>query len=89
MVEQRQQREKHQALRVRVSIKQEATEQQLAVYQQRVEFMEKLLDQLKKGTACNRNMANCMLEFRNVYFLTRKHSYIVRYKCTDICCVNV
>lgn len=51
VAEKQQQQEKHQALRMRVSIKQEATGQQLAAHQQRVEFMEKLLDQLKAGTA--------------------------------------
>ncbi|XP_044066414.1 outer dynein arm protein 1-like isoform X2 [Siniperca chuatsi] len=47
--EEQQQQKQHHALRMRVSIKQGATEQQLAVYQQRAEFMEKLLDLLKDG----------------------------------------
>lgn len=51
MAEKQQRQKHHQALRMRVSIKQEAAEQQLAVYQQRVEFMENLLDQLKEGKA--------------------------------------
>lgn len=50
MAEEKQQQEQHQALQMGVSIKQEATEQQQAVYQQHVEFMEKLLDKLKEGT---------------------------------------
>ncbi|XP_070695004.1 outer dynein arm-docking complex subunit 1-like [Pempheris klunzingeri] len=49
VAEKQQQQKQHQALRMRVSTKQEATEQQLAGYQQRVEFMEELLEQLKKG----------------------------------------
>ncbi|XP_041800805.1 outer dynein arm-docking complex subunit 1-like [Chelmon rostratus] len=49
LAEEQQQQEQLQALRMRVAIKQEATEQQLAVYQQRVEFMENLLDQFKAG----------------------------------------
>lgn len=50
VAEEKQQQEQHQALQMGVSIKQEATEQQQAVYQQHVEFMEKLLDKLKEGT---------------------------------------
>ncbi|XP_050927107.1 outer dynein arm-docking complex subunit 1 isoform X1 [Lates calcarifer] len=38
-----------QVRQMKVSIKQEATDQQLPVYKQRVQFMEKLLDQLKEG----------------------------------------
>ncbi|XP_038578833.1 coiled-coil domain-containing protein 114-like isoform X5 [Micropterus salmoides] len=49
VAEEQQQQEQHHDLLMRVSIKQEATEQQLAVYQQRVEFMEKLLYQLRDG----------------------------------------
>ncbi|XP_045912939.1 outer dynein arm-docking complex subunit 1-like isoform X5 [Micropterus dolomieu] len=49
VAEEQQQQEQHHAFLMRVSIKQEATEQQLAVYQQRVEFMEKLLYQLGDG----------------------------------------
>ncbi|XP_078110775.1 outer dynein arm-docking complex subunit 1-like [Sander vitreus] len=47
--EEQRQQEQHQALQMKVSIKREAIEQQLAVYQQRVEFTEKLLDRLKEG----------------------------------------
>ena len=50
MAEEQRQQEQHQALWNKMSIKQEAVDQQLAV-NQRVEFMEKLLDQLKEGTA--------------------------------------
>lgn len=49
--ENQRQLEQHQALQRSVFIKQEAVEHQLAVYQQRVGFMEKLLDQFKIGTA--------------------------------------
>ncbi|XP_032377619.1 coiled-coil domain-containing protein 114 [Etheostoma spectabile] len=47
--EEQRQQEQHQGLQMKISIKQEAIEQQLAVYQQHVEFFEKLLDQLKEG----------------------------------------
>ncbi|GAA6220038.1 coiled-coil domain-containing protein 114-like isoform X1 [Lates japonicus] len=47
--EDQQQQEQQQVRQMKVSIKQEATEQQLLVYEQRVQFMEKLLDQLKEG----------------------------------------
>lgn len=53
MAEEQQQLEQHQVLRTKVSIKQEATEQKLAVTQYCVDFMEKLLDQLKEGTVDN------------------------------------
>ncbi|TMS16913.1 coiled-coil domain-containing protein 114 [Larimichthys crocea] len=49
LAEEQQQLEQHQVLRTKVSIKQEATEQKLAVTQYCVDFMEKLLDQLKEG----------------------------------------
>ncbi|XP_053173904.1 outer dynein arm-docking complex subunit 1-like [Scomber japonicus] len=49
VVENQQQLEQHQSLQSTVLIKQEAVNEQLEVYQQRVGFMEKLLDQLKKG----------------------------------------
>ncbi|XP_042264307.1 outer dynein arm-docking complex subunit 1-like [Thunnus maccoyii] len=49
VAENQRQLEQHQSLQRTVFIKQEAVEQQLTVYLQRVEFMEKLLDQLKKG----------------------------------------
>ncbi|KAG8002794.1 hypothetical protein GBF38_015365 [Nibea albiflora] len=49
LVEEQQQLEQHQTLRMKVSLKQEATEQKLAVTQHCVDFMEKLLDQLKEG----------------------------------------
>ncbi|XP_073325655.1 outer dynein arm-docking complex subunit 1-like [Pagrus major] len=49
VAEEQKQQEQHRALQLTVAIKQEATEQQLAVYQQRVQFMEKLLDQVKEG----------------------------------------
>ncbi|XP_071331825.1 outer dynein arm-docking complex subunit 1-like [Trachinotus anak] len=47
--EEQQQQEQQQTLQMRLSIKQEATEQQLIVYEQRIQFMEKLLNQLKEG----------------------------------------
>ncbi|XP_068996665.1 outer dynein arm-docking complex subunit 1-like [Embiotoca jacksoni] len=47
--EEQKQQEQHQALWQTVSIKQEASEQQLAVYKLHIEFIEKLLDQLNKG----------------------------------------
>ncbi|XP_026224804.1 coiled-coil domain-containing protein 114-like [Anabas testudineus] len=49
VVEKKKQQEQHQALELGISIKQEATEQQLAFYQQRVELLEKVLNQLKEG----------------------------------------
>ncbi|KAI3357284.1 hypothetical protein L3Q82_015738, partial [Scortum barcoo] len=49
VAEEQQQQEQHRALWMRVSIKQEAVGQQLAVYEQRVESMEKLLHQFKEG----------------------------------------
>ncbi|KAM7404478.1 hypothetical protein PAMP_011822 [Pampus punctatissimus] len=49
VAENQRQLEQHRALQRTIFIKREAVEQQLAVYQQRVGFMEKLLDQLKKG----------------------------------------
>lgn len=51
VVEKKKQQEQHQALELGISIKQEATEQQLAFYQQRVELLEKVLNQLKEGKA--------------------------------------
>lgn len=51
LAEEQQQLEQHQALRMKVSIKQEATEQKLEVTQYRVDFMDKLLYQLKEGRA--------------------------------------
>lgn len=49
MAEQKQQQEQHWALQMEVSVKQEATEQQLALYQHQVEFMEQLLGKVKEG----------------------------------------
>ncbi|XP_063734486.1 outer dynein arm-docking complex subunit 1-like isoform X2 [Eleginops maclovinus] len=49
VAEKQRQQDQHQALQVKVSIRQEAMEQQLAGFQMRVDFMEKLLDQLKEG----------------------------------------
>ncbi|KAM9350317.1 coiled-coil domain-containing protein 63-like [Symphorus nematophorus] len=49
VAEGQEQQEQNQAHQIKLSIKQEASEHQLAVYQQRVEFMEKLLDLLKEG----------------------------------------
>lgn len=51
VAEEQRQQEQHRALQKKVSIKREETEQQLAGYQKRAEVIEKLLDQLKKGTA--------------------------------------
>lgn len=50
VAEEQRQLEQHRALWNKISIKQEAIDQQMAVYE-RVEYMEKLLDQLKEGTA--------------------------------------
>ena len=49
--EEQQQQEQNQTQQQSVSIKQEAAVQQLRANQQRVEFNEKLLDQLQEGTA--------------------------------------
>ncbi|KAF3860244.1 hypothetical protein F7725_000499 [Dissostichus mawsoni] len=49
VAEKQRQQEQHQALQIKVSIEQEVMEHQLAGFQTRVEFMEKLLDQLKEG----------------------------------------
>lgn len=51
MAEELKQQEQDRALQRTVAIKREATEQQLSAYEQRVQFKEKLLDQLKEGTA--------------------------------------
>lgn len=51
VIEKQKQQEQLQALELSISFKQEATEQQLALYQQRVELLEKLLDQLREGKA--------------------------------------
>lgn len=49
VAEEKQQHEQHRALQMDVSVKQAATEQQLAVYQQQVEFLEQLLGKVKEG----------------------------------------
>lgn len=49
VAEQKQQQEQRRALQMEVSMKQAATEQQLAVYEQQVEFMEQLLGKVKEG----------------------------------------
>ncbi|XP_054464568.1 uncharacterized protein LOC129099368 [Anoplopoma fimbria] len=49
VAEEQQQQKQHHDLRMKVSFKQKITEQHLAGYQQRVEYIEKLLDQLKGG----------------------------------------
>ncbi|XP_030278035.1 coiled-coil domain-containing protein 114-like [Sparus aurata] len=49
MAEELKQQEQDRALQRTVAIKREATEQQLSAYEQRVQFKEKLLDQLKEG----------------------------------------
>lgn len=58
-----------QALELSISFKQEASEQQLAFYQRRVELLEKLLDQLRAGkalgTLCN-TMTTGVNRSRNV-----------------------
>lgn len=68
VVEKQQQQEQHHSLQLRVSIKQEATEQQLAVYQQRVELLEKLLDKLVEGTALS--------TFNNTYQSQQKQKVV-------------
>ncbi|KAM8863357.1 coiled-coil domain-containing protein 63-like isoform 2-T3 [Spinachia spinachia] len=49
VAEEQQGQEQRHALWKKASVQQETTEQHLAAYRQRVEFIEKLLDQLKKG----------------------------------------
>ncbi|XP_059189624.1 outer dynein arm-docking complex subunit 1-like isoform X2 [Centropristis striata] len=49
VAEEQRQQEQHQALRKKISIKQEEIEKQLGGYQHRVDVFEKLLDQLKDG----------------------------------------
>ncbi|KAM8754122.1 outer dynein arm-docking complex subunit 1-like isoform 2-T2 [Acanthopagrus schlegelii] len=49
VAEEQKQQEQDQALQLTLAVKREATEQQLAVCQQRLQFKEKLLDQLKEG----------------------------------------
>ncbi|XP_036959962.1 outer dynein arm protein 1-like isoform X2 [Acanthopagrus latus] len=49
VAEEQKQQEQDRALQLTLAVKREATKQQLAVYQQRLQLKEKLLDQLKEG----------------------------------------